>query len=431
MSKSTKKEDLQPTGKAKLNDTLVKGIQPPESGYSIKWDSDLKGFGLRTTRSGAKSFIAQAKVHGKTSRTTVGKFGIKTTAQARQIAKAKLGEMASGTNHAAEKKHEQAVSVTLSEIANDYKDNRRTSKGLPLKASTKSDIDKHLRGTFSDWQKKPVAKISREMVSRRYSERCKKSIAQANQAFRVLRALLNYAAAKHRTPDGQKIITDNPVDVLRDASMLRSVKARSSMVPQDRIGEWWSTVQTMRNDPALTTSSRSASDLIALLALTGLRIGEARSLKWEQVDLEGAALTLVDTKNRTDVILPLSDTAVGILKARPNKSAWVFPARSGSGHLMVCGGLVQKITEQTDIEVTAHDLRRTFRAVAAVCNVELWRTKALMNHKQNQDVTLANYTDLSDVRNLKPEADRIADYFESQRRIHEADNVVSIEGARA
>ena len=89
------------------------------------------------------------------------------------------------------------------------------------------------------------------------------------------------------------------------------------------------------------------------------------------------------------------------------------------------------LAEVTDIEVRAHDLRRTFRAVAAACNVELWRTKALMNHKQNQDITLSAYTDLSDVRNLKPEVDKIGDYFERQRQIHEADNVVELKDRRA
>lgn len=85
------------------------------------------------------------------------------------------------------------------------------------------------------------------------------------------------------------------------------------------------------------------------------------------------------------------------------------------------------LTEKTGVEVTAHDLRRTFRAVAAKVGVELWRTKALMNHKQDNDITLSHYADLSDVRDLKPEADRIADYFEEQRRIYEAGNVVALE----
>ena len=63
-------------------------------------------------------------------------------------------------------------------------------------------------------------------------------------------------------------------------------------------------------------------------------------------------------------------------------------------------------------------------------NVELWRTKALMGHKQRADVTLHHYKDLSDVRSLKEQADRIANYFEEQRRIYEAGNVVPLHQSR-
>jgi len=414
----------------RINATTVKAIKPPESGYSLHWDSDLKGFGVRVTAKGSKSYIAQAKVNGKDRRTTLGRHGTITPEQARKKAKAALGSMAEGTDLAAEKRHQRAVSVTLGEIADDYKVNRRTSKGLPLKDSTKADIDKHMRGIFADWSNRPVARINRDKVQKRYAEHCKRSIAQANQAMRVLRALINYASAKYRDPEGNPIITDNPVKVLRDASMLRAVPNRKNFVPLDRLGEWWSAVQAMRTDPALTTASRSAADLVALLALTGLRLGEARAIRWEQVDLAECSLALTDTKNRTDITLPLSDLAVEIIEARPPGSEYIFPARSKGKrlpHITDCRGQLELLAEQTGIEVTAHDLRRTFRAVAAACNVELWRCKALMNHKQNADVTLANYTDLSDVRNLKPEADRIAGYFDDQRRVFEADNVVSME----
>lgn len=415
----------------RLNATNIRKIEPPEKGYSLVWDDDLQGFGLRVTAAGSRSFIVEARVNGKTRRETIGKLGTYTPDEARKLAKTKLGNMAAGNDPAATKRERKAKAVTLAEVADDYKANRRTGAGLPLKASSKADIDKHLRTTFDDWKDRPIAGITREMVSRRYAERCKRSIAQANQAFRALRALINFAAAKHRDAEDRPIITENPVKVLRDASMLRAVPKRKNFIPLDQIGRWWSAVQAMRSSCELTRASQTAADLIALLALTGLRIGEARTLRWNQIDLDDESLRLTDTKNRTDITLPLSTTALEIFKSRPTESKWIFPARSGDGHLIDVRGQLKVVADQTEIEMTPHDLRRTFRAVAAACNVELWRTKALMNHKQNQDVTLANYTDLSDVRNLKPEADRIGNYFERQKQIFEAGNVVSLEGRRA
>jgi integrase len=222
----------------------------------------------------------------------------------------------------------------------------------------------------------------------------------------------------------------NPVQVLRDTSTLRSVKPRKNAVPLEQIGAWWSALTAMRADPALTRASWSAADCIALMAVTGLRIGEARSIRWDQLDLEAGTLKLTDTKNRTDATLPLSDVAVEILKGRPDDADYVFPARSGKGHLNDVRGQLEALADQTDIRVTAHDLRRTFIQVGFKgLQIELWRVKLLANHKvPKNDVTLDSYGDLSDRRFLKPEADRIAGFYEDQRRVFEADNVLSMEG---
>ena len=414
----------------KLTNKSVSKLEAPSKGYALHYDSTLPGFGLRVTHTGIKAFIAEARVHGKTRRVTIGRHGTLTADEARKLARTKLAEMSAGCDPAAQRKRHRAESITLEEVANDYKTNRRTSAGLPLKASTKADIDKHLKASFKDWAKKPIASITRDMVARLYSRRCKSSVAQANQAMRVLRALINYAAAKYRDGHDRPVITENPVKVLSDASMLRAVKPRRTMVPLDQIGLWWSAVQALRADPAQTRASIASADLVALLALTGVRLDEARTLKWSQIDLKDRSFALRDTKNRLDVSLPISEAAADILESRPSRSGWVFPARTGSGHLIECRGQLQALAEQTGIDITAHDLRRTFRAVAAACNVELWRTKALMNHKQSQDITLSDYTDLSDVRNLKPEADRIGEYFDTQRRIFEAGNVVNLRECR-
>lgn len=412
----------------RITNSGVNQIKAPDSGYQIHYDDTLPGFGVRVTNGGAKSYVIQGRVNGKVRRVTLGRHGVITADQARKAAMIMLAEFAAGTDPTAKRRAQRSQAVTLREIADDYKINRRTAQGLPLKDSTKKDIDKHLNGIFKDWASQPITAITREKFARRYTEHCKRSVAQAEQARRVLSALINYAAAKFRDADDRPIILENPVRVIQDASMRRSVKPRNNAIPLDRLGAWWSALQELRADPAKLKVTQAMFDLTALLLLTGLRIGEGRSLKWDQIDLDKKTLTLSDTKNRTDVTLPLSEQAVKTLSDRPTNSDWVFPARSGSGHLSDIRGALLSVKESTGIEVTAHDLRRSFRAVAAACGIELWRTKALMNHKQNQDITLSAYTDLSNVTNLKPEADRIGEYIEAQRAQFEASNVVPFKG---
>jgi len=411
----------------RINATNLKGAEIPSTGYRILWDDRLKGFGARVTAKGSISFIAEGRVNGRTRRITIGALGKLTPDQARIEAKKIIGQIATGTDPNAEKAEQRAAAVTLGEVADSYKANRRTSAGLPLKPSTLQDIDKHLKGTFKDWQRKPVADIGRELVRRRYLEAAKRSTAQANQAMRILSALINYAREQYRRPDGSPLLLDNPVRVLRSSSILRAVPKRKNHIPLDQVGKWWSAVEARRADPGLTTIAKSSIDLLALLALTGLRFGEAAALRWDAVDLDGRALRLDDPKNRQAVTLPLSEAAHSILDARPGREGWIFPSRSGEGHIGEVRGALAHLKDATGVEITAHDLRRTFRAVAGALGIELWRCKALMNHKQGHDVTLGHYTDLSDVRNLKPEADRIGAYFEERARIAEADNVVKLE----
>lgn len=411
----------------RLTKSRIDRIEAPPEGYELHWDSELPGFGLRVTAKGAKSFIAQGKVNGKARRITLGRFGNLTADQARKKARVELGRMADDVDPAAVKAERRAVSVTLGRVAENYKATRRTSKGLPLKASTKADIDKHLRRTFADWQKKPIAEISRELVRRRYLSAAKRSTAQANQAMRVLSALFNFAAEEYRRPDGSPLLIDNPVRILRAQSILRAVPARKRQVPLEQLGRWWGALQARRNDPDLAPVAKTGADLLAFIALTGLRLGEARALKWEHVNLDDSSMTIADPKNRQTIMLPLSDRAAEILRQRQSDPTYIFPAPRGKGYLKQPRGQIDYLEAETGIRVSAHDLRRTFRAVAGALNIELWRCKALMNHKQSQDVTLAHYADLSDVRNLKPEADQIARHFEQQRQLIELDSFSGLE----
>lgn len=411
----------------RISNTSVNAMKPSSGGYDLFWDSHLQGFGVRVTQAGAKSYIAEGRVNGKTRRVTIGRHGILTADQARRLAQAALAGMAAGIDPTEARHDRKAQAVTLREVAEDYKENRRTRAGLPLKDSTKADIDKHLRASFSDWAERPVVGITRDMVIKRYRVRAERSAAQANQAMRILSALINYAAAKYQGADGGPIMGANPVQVLRDAQMLRAVKPRSVSVPLDQIGAWWHALTQLRTCPALSRTSRTAADCIALIALTGLRVGEARAIRRDQVSLAGQALKLTDTKNRSDVRLPLSVPAVRVLRGRP-EGEYVFPARSGRGHIKSIRDQLEALAERSRVRVTAHDLRRTFVQVGIkALGIELWRVKLLANHKvPKNDVTLAAYGDLADRRFLQTEADRIGEYFEQQRLIHESGNVVDI-----
>lgn len=405
---------------AKLTKTAVEAIAAPDKGERLVWDTELTGFGVRITASGKRSYIAQRRVNGKTRRVTLGPHGVYTAEEARKKARTALGSMVEGEDPAVVKARRKALAVTLADAADGYLRDR------DLKPRSVADTRRHLDGAFADWKDRPIAELTRDKVLRRFRERSAKAPAQANQQFRTLRAILNHAKAAYRLPDGESILPENPADVLKETRAWNPQRSRNSYVPLHRLGEWWVAVQALRADRSLTPAGRTAADLVAFLTLTGLRKGEATGLQWSDVDLQDGSLRLTDTKNGEAVTLPLSDAAIMLLSQRPGGHK-VFAGSRGDGSTPDMRPALCTVAEATGISVTPHDLRRTFRAIGGAIGAELWQCKALMNHKQRQDVTLASYTDLEDVRYLRPQAEAIAQYLDQQAAAAASDNVVLLQ----
>jgi hypothetical protein len=69
---------------------------PPGKKQVILRCSLLKGFGLRVTDKGSKSYVVEHRVNGKMTRTTIAKVGSVTLDEARDKARTILKEMAAG-----------------------------------------------------------------------------------------------------------------------------------------------------------------------------------------------------------------------------------------------------------------------------------------------------------------------------------------------
>ena len=83
----------------RITKRTVDSLKAAKSDY-VRWDGDLKGFGVRVRPSGAKSFVAVYRTGGRNTplrKITIGTFGKLTVEQARVaaariLAKAELGE---------------------------------------------------------------------------------------------------------------------------------------------------------------------------------------------------------------------------------------------------------------------------------------------------------------------------------------------------
>ncbi|NLA75835.1 MAG: DUF4102 domain-containing protein, partial [Deltaproteobacteria bacterium] len=249
----------------RLTKAILDGFKIPEKRQVFLWDSETPGFGVRVSPGGTITFVAQGRIRGTTRRVSLGKYGILTVQQARVMAQSELLKMIKGVDPVKEKIKQDVYGKTLREISADYLLDRKN-----LKESSRQDILRHVKTSFHDWADRPAIDITRDKVGVRFAELSEKSPAQANQGFRVLRALLNYARGKYR-PSGKPLFVENPVSVLSDTRVWNHIKPRSNRIPLDRIGACWSLLQATRSNPFEKEINHTAADAASFPLLTRCR----------------------------------------------------------------------------------------------------------------------------------------------------------------
>lgn len=421
---------------AKLTKAYIDKVKAPAMGYEIHWDDALKGYGLRVTAAGKRVFVAQGRVRGTAVCFTIGPYGESTEFEAREKARKVLQGMREGTDPRDARKQDEATRVTLRQVANVYME--RPGK---LKDSSKAEIERHVSTTFKAWEEQPIANITEDDCRKRYREITMKGTtgkgpapAQANQAFNVLRALINFASRRYKRQDGTPLILHNPVSALKDDWIV--LQPRTSDIDEKKVGAVWYALTHARSI-AHTREALASIDLIMFLLLTGARIGEASALTWDRVNIDdndpaSCWWHIPDPKNRNPVWLPLSTQAVELLKTRQRieGSNFVFTSWSDSGHIRNPRETMKKVSEAAGRKITHHDLRRTFVTLGvSVCGIDLYKMELLTNHVP-KGVTARHYLKTSRLQYLLSEVQRIGDWIETQGHLAEAQatgsNVVAL-----
>jgi integrase len=390
----------------KLTKTFVESIPYPDSGQIFYRDSDVKGFGLRVGTS-SKVYIAEGKVDGKTVRISIGHHGIFTAEQARSEAKNLLGMIARGINPNDISKAKKAKSVTLSEVYQAYLKARNS-----LKPRTIYDYDRFMKTYFEEWNNKPLAEISKDLIEKKHREIGERSEAQANLAMRFMRAIFNFALGQYEDSSGNAIIADNPIKRLSQTRAWYRVERRQTLIKAHDLPAWFKAVNEL---PMLSSgiNREAVKDYLLLLIFTGLRREEGLGLQWKDVDFKAKTLTIPDPKNRQSHTLPLSTFLFDLLKNRSDnnleKSAFVFPGRGIKGYMDDPNKQMKIVVEKSGVTFTPHDLRRTFITIAESLDISAYALKRLANHKMTNDVT-AGYI-IGDAERLREPMQRITNYL--------------------
>ncbi len=136
-----------------------------------------------------------------------------------------------------------------------------------------------------------------------------------------------------------------------------------------------------------------------LAILTGMRKSEQFGLRWSDVDLEQALITLPHTKAGGVQYVHLNAEAIAILRGMESwqRSVWVFPSENPQSHLEVhnfYGRIFLPAVKKACLEgVTWHTLRHTFASRLAMNGQGASTIAALLRHSGTDLV--ARYAHLS------------------------------------
>ena len=341
----------------RLTKLSVERAAIPDTGQTFYRDDMLKGFALRVTSNGAKSFVVEKRINNKVKRKTLARFGVLTVEQARKEAQKFLGQVASGHDPITTQKDNRAKTVTLSEAFDIY---LKVRSGL--KDSTIKDYRRLMSEVFDKWQNRELKNITKDMVQKKHHDYGQRSQARANNGMRLLKAIFNFAKGQYEDSQGRSLFPENPVDRLSHIKAWYRVERRRTLIKKSELAAWFAAVEKLRVEGAPT--SETIADYLLLLLLTGLRRSEGMNLQWSDVDFVDRTLTINDTKNREPLILPLSDYLHTLLKHRAaiHESPYVFPNSTG-GKTSASGKQPFNIDKWSAESFTLPNLRQTIEGV--------------------------------------------------------------------
>ncbi|MBF0183721.1 MAG: tyrosine-type recombinase/integrase [Magnetococcales bacterium] len=392
----------------KITKRMVDALQAGDKDEYV-WDSDLAGFGLKVTPAGRKVYLVQFRVAGRTRRVTIGTHGVVTPDQARQEAIKLLASVTAGKDPAAIKAAAKAV-PTVAEVVERFFAEHVATKN---KASTIFEYRRQAdRVIIPRLGKHRIDAIQRSHISSLHNA-MKATPYQANRVMALLSKMFNWAELVGLRPD-----RSNPtlhIQKYREAK-------RESLLNDEQLARLGQAITEAEQSGAASPYTVAA---IRLLIFTGARLGEIRTLRWEDVDLQRAVLRLPDSKTGAKSIT-LNPPAMELLSSLPRAEGNPFViVGKVNGHCMVnINKPWRAIREAAELPtLRVHDLRHVFASIGVGMGMGLPIVGKLLGH--TQAATTARYAHLASDP-LQRASAQIGEHLKAAMEGKSSDNVIPL-----
>jgi integrase len=360
----------------RLTDDLIRKRKRPASGQQFDWDDLLAGFGVRYTPTKASYVVTWREPGGKRPRETLrsARIGSVTVAQARDLARKRLAEVIGNP--------EQGASVPLRLAMRTWFDRQTELQAWRPRYRSKVDaliatyvegearervhLTPAARTAVAELGDKPVAAVTRTDVLR-VADAIKPGAAE--QFMAILSSYFNSAYER-------EIVTGNPARNRLRVTGGRRVRSRK--LSDAEFLALWQAFKT-EGDPALAA--------FELLAYTGARRREITQMRWTEVDLDAATLTLPPERRKTGrrdpepFVINLHASALAAIKRQPvlEDSPFVFWGRRDQAPFDFQHSVMNRVKPIVP-DWRFHDLRRYMRSGLARLGISQTVAEQCLGH---------------------------------------------------
>jgi integrase len=354
---------------AKLSDGMARSEPPPADGkpYRIIYDGEVKGFGLRITRSGSRSFVLNYRIRSVERRYTIGSYPDWSVSAGRAEAARLKREIDQGRDPMGER-HEERAAPTVGELLDRYIEEHASRKREGSRREDEGLIRQWIRPELGRRKVADVRLADVEALHRKITRRG--TPYRANRVVALLSKLFELAARWEMRPDNPtRGIERNPEH------------KRSRYLKPDELRRLTTVLAAHPN--------RAGANAIRLLLLTGARRGEVLGLRWDQLDFDAGTWTKPSslTKQNAEHRIPLSAPALQVLSeirsTQAKASPFAFPGRRDGAPLVNMRRIWEDVCNLAELPgVRIHDLRHSYASLLASSGLSLPIIGALLGHTQ-------------------------------------------------
>lgn len=382
--------------KVKLTAGRIAKFQCPKvKTRAYLWCEEVKGLGIIATAAGAKSYIFQAKVKGKSMRLTIGDVKVWSIEAAQVEARrlqilidngedprqVKAGAAAKEAEAAALVMQDARETVTLGMAWPEYIAAMKPAWGAlhlhdhvkAMQAGGEKRTRSHkltAPGALASLATVRLVDLTPEIVTAWAKVEGAKRPARARNARTLLSTFLNWCAAH---PTYKAIVTGNAAQSKEAKKHLGKPQRKDDALQREQLPAWFAAVKQIGN-PVI-------SGYLQALLLTGARPNELITVRWADVDFQWNSLTIKDKVEGLRVI-PLTPYVAHLIAALPRRNEWVFSSpTAASGHLVEPRIAHDKACAVAGLDVTLHGLRRSFASLCEWIEVPAGIGAQIQGHK--------------------------------------------------